>query len=68
MPLIGYFMTNDPKTGLLYSSILTILFLFVFGYVKTKLTGESPFKGALKTVLIGVLAAAAAFGIAHFIA
>ncbi len=68
VPLIGYFMTNDPKTGLLYSGILTILFLFVFGYVKTKLTGESPFKGALKTVLIGVLAAAAAFGIAHFIA
>lgn len=67
VPLIGYFITDDPKTGLLYSSILTILFLFVFGYVKTKLTGESPFKGAFKTVLIGVLAAGAAFAIAHFI-
>ena len=67
VPLIGYFLTDDPKTGLMYSSTLTILFLFVFGYIKTKLTGESPFKGAFKTVLIGVLAAGAAFAIAHFI-
>lgn len=67
VPLIGYFVTQTPKQGLLLSSIMTILFLFGFGFVKTRLTGTKPFQGALKTVVIGALAASAAFLIARLV-
>ncbi len=67
VPLVGYFVSDEPQSGLLYSTILTILFLFAFGYVKTKLIGQSPWAGALKTVLIGVLAAGCAYMIATMI-
>ncbi len=67
VPLIGYFITQTPAQGLMISSIMTVLFLLVFGYVKTKLTGDKPFYGALKTVFIGILAAGAAFLIAKMI-
>jgi VIT1/CCC1 family predicted Fe2+/Mn2+ transporter len=68
VPLIGYFITDTPQKGLLISSLMTVLFLFLFGYVKTKLTGDKPWYGAVKTVFIGVLAAGAAFAIAKMIA
>lgn len=67
VPLIGYFVTQTPKEGLVISSIMTVMFLLVFGYVKTKLTGDSPFYGALKTAFIGILAASAAYMIARLI-
>ncbi len=67
VPLIGYFITNTPKQGLLVSSIMTVMFLLIFGYVKTRLTGNRPFYGAVKTVFIGVLAAGAAYLIARLI-
>jgi VIT1/CCC1 family predicted Fe2+/Mn2+ transporter len=60
-------VTTNPLNGLKLSAITTVVFLFLFGYIKTKLTGESPFKGAIKTVLIGVVAAIAAFYIAKLV-
>ncbi|MCI1754216.1 MAG: VIT1/CCC1 transporter family protein [Flavobacteriales bacterium] len=67
VPLLGYFVTDTPEQGLLISSIVTVSFLFIFGYVKTKFTGGNPLQGAMKTMLIGVLAAGAAFLIARWI-
>ncbi len=67
VPLTGYFITKTPREGLIISSAVTILFLFIFGYIKTKLTGNGPFAGGLKTVITGVLAAGAAFFIARLI-
>ncbi|MBS1570719.1 MAG: VIT1/CCC1 transporter family protein [Bacteroidetes bacterium] len=67
VPLVGYFVTDNPHDGLMLSAATTILFLFIFGYVKTKLTGDKPLLGALKTTLIGVLAAGAAFLIAGWV-
>lgn len=68
VPLLGYFVTDTPQNGLLISAAITLVFLFVFGYIKTKITGQQPLMGALKTVLIGVLAAGSAFFIAKLIA
>lgn len=64
IPLSAYFFTQTPKEGLLYSAAITILCLMVFGYMKSKFTGQPPLPGAIKTTLIGVIAGAAAFGIA----
>ncbi len=67
LPLSAYFITNHPKNGLILSALITTICLFVFGYFKSKVTGQPAIKGALKVTLIGLLAAAAAFGVAKLI-
>jgi vacuolar iron transporter family protein len=64
VPLSPYFFTDTPILGLKISAAVTLLCLFVFGYFKSKMTGVSPLGGALKVMLIGAVAAAAAFGVA----
>lgn len=65
IPLSPYFFVDQPHVGLLYSCGVTLLCLFVFGYFKSKVTGQPPLSGAFKVMLIGALAAAAAFGVAR---
>ena len=67
LPLLAYFITDHPKDGLILSAIITTFCLFVFGYFKSKVTGQPAIKGALKVTFIGLLAAAAAFGVAKLI-
>ena len=67
LPLSAYFFTKTPADGLIISAIFTTICLFVFGYFKSKVTGQPPFKGALKVTMIGLIAAAAAFGIARLV-
>lgn len=67
IPLTAYFFTSSAKEGLIYSSIITLLCLIVFGLIKSKLTGQPLFKGALRVTIVGALAAAAAFAIAKAI-
>jgi len=67
IPLSAYFFTETPNEGLIYSTIITIFCLFIFGYFKSKFTGQNPLSGAVKTTMIGVVAAAVAFGIANLI-
>ncbi len=43
------------------SCIVTLISLFIFGFYKSRLTGWGAFTGGLKGMLIGALAAAAAF-------
>jgi VIT1/CCC1 family predicted Fe2+/Mn2+ transporter len=57
----------ELNTALRISVIVTLIALFIFGYVKGKLTGISPWRGGLQTVVIGGLASAAAFGLAKWI-
>lgn len=65
LPLSPYFFVQDPITGLKVSALLTLICLFVFGWFKSKMTGIHPFKGAVQVMLIGALAAGAAFGVAR---
>ena len=57
----------DTRNLVLYGSI-TLLALFVFGYVKGRFTGTSPLREGVQTVLVGGLAAGVAFMIARAIA
>jgi len=52
---------------LLLSVALTLVALFVFGFVKGRFTGTRPLRSALQTALIGSVAAGAAFLIARLI-
>ncbi|MNI38348.1 VIT family protein [compost metagenome] len=67
LPLSAYFFTSKPQDGLILSALLTTICLFVFGYFKSKVTGQPPLKGALKVTIIGLIAAGAAFLIARLI-
>ena len=65
VPLTAYIFTDTPNTGLIYSAIITVICLMVFGYFKSKVTGQNPLQGGFRTTMIGVLAAAAAYFFAH---
>jgi VIT1/CCC1 family predicted Fe2+/Mn2+ transporter len=67
IPLSPYFFITDSQRALLYSVVITMICLFVFGYFKSKVTGQPAFSGALKVLVIGALAAAAAFVMAKLI-
>lgn len=67
VPLAPYMLISSLNSALMVSVAVTLAALFVFGYVKGKLTGISPLRGGLQTVVIGGLASAAAFGLARLI-
>jgi VIT1/CCC1 family predicted Fe2+/Mn2+ transporter len=49
------------------SAALTLCALGIFGFAKGRFTGTSPIRGAAQTVVIGGLAAGAAFLLAKWI-
>jgi predicted membrane protein (TIGR00267 family) len=67
IPLSPYFFVADSQHALYYSCAITMVCLFVFGYFKSKVTGQPAISGAFKVLIIGALAAAAAFVMARLI-
>ena len=67
IPLSPYMALPSSSAALQVSVGVTLVALFVFGYVKGRFTGINPMRGGAQTVLIGGLAAAAAFAIAKLI-
>ncbi len=67
VPLAPYMLLDRLASALMVSVGVTLVALFLFGFVKGKLTGISPLRGGLQTVGIGGLASAAAYGLARLI-
>lgn len=67
VPLAPYFFIPSVPRALLGSVGITLLALFAFGYVKGRFTTNRPGRSAWQTVLVGGLAATAAFGIAKLV-
>ena len=65
VPLAPYFFIVNPHEALLVSASVTLGALAVFGYAKSRFVGVNPWKGALRTAIIGSIAAAAAYFIAR---
>lgn len=65
VPLSPYFFMSSSQEALKVSVIVTLICLFIFGYFKSKITGINPWVGAVRVMLIGALAAGAAFGVAR---
>ncbi|MBT9394509.1 VIT1/CCC1 transporter family protein [Hymenobacter sp. NST-14] len=65
IPLSAYFLTSTPTEGLALSAVITLVCLLIFGYLKSRLTGQPPVRGALKMAGVGALAAGAAFVVAR---
>ena len=67
IPLSPYMIVGTATRGLMLSAVVTLAALGVFGFIKGRYTGTSPVRGALQTVVIGGLAAGAAFMLAKLI-
>lgn len=67
IPLVPYMLVPAAREALIISAIVTLLALFVFGFVKGRLTGIPPFRGGLQTLLTGGIAAAVAFVLARLV-
>jgi len=67
IPLSAYMVNDTVESGLFYSCIITFFCLIAFGLIKSKLTGQPLLKGTLRVTIVGVLAAAVAFGIGKLI-
>jgi len=65
IPLSAYFLTATPHQGLLWSALITLGCLLIFGYLKSRLTGQPPLWGAVKMAGTGAAAAGAAFYVAR---
>jgi vacuolar iron transporter family protein len=68
VPLSPYMLLTQMHSAFVMSATVTLLALFVFGYVKGRYTGAAPVRGAIQTLIIGALAAGAAYLIAKWIA
>lgn len=64
IPLIPYLLTSTPHQGFIWSVIFTTIALIIFGYIKSRITGQNPMSGAFKTMLVGLTAAFAAYFVA----
>jgi len=67
VPLSPYIVASQVSSAFLLSVVVTLIALFVFGLVKARYTGAPALRGALQTLIIGALAAGAAYLIARWI-
>ncbi|MDX2227639.1 MAG: VIT1/CCC1 transporter family protein, partial [Verrucomicrobiae bacterium] len=67
IPLSPYLALHNMTQALIWSIGITLIALLFFGFIKGKLAGVKPVRSAFHTMLVGGLAAAAAFGIAKLI-
>ena len=65
IPLAPYMIASRAMVGLRFSVAATLVALAIFGYVKGRFTGAPPWLSAVRTTVIGGLAAGAAYAIAR---
>lgn len=61
--LLPYLAEPEPMPALRMTASITTILLFLSGYIKYRATNRNPWKGALIQVVIGLAAAAGAYGI-----
>jgi len=67
IPLAPYMLLGSAYSALLASVVATLVALAIFGGIKGHYTGMPRLSSAVRTTLIGGIAAAAAFGIARLV-
>jgi VIT1/CCC1 family predicted Fe2+/Mn2+ transporter len=67
IPLTPYMLVGQIFSALTVSVGVTLLALLIFGFIKARYTDVAPWRGAVQTALVGGLAAAAAFFLAHLV-
>jgi VIT1/CCC1 family predicted Fe2+/Mn2+ transporter len=67
IPLSPYLVLSSASQGLMVSAIVTLAALGIFGYIKGSFTDTGRLRSATQTMVIGGLAATAAFILAKLI-
>ncbi|MHB8147104.1 MAG: VIT1/CCC1 transporter family protein [Vulcanimicrobiaceae bacterium] len=67
VPLLPYMLIARTSTAFAVSAAVTMVALAVFGIVKGRFTGVAPLKAGFQTLIIGGVAAAAAYAIAKLV-
>jgi VIT1/CCC1 family predicted Fe2+/Mn2+ transporter len=67
IPLAPYLLDHEMFQALHISVVITLIALLIFGALKGRLLGSSVLRSALQTMLIGGLAAGAAFALARLL-
>ena len=67
VPLSPYFFYADSHRALMPSIAVTLIALAIFGFVKGRFTGAPRTRSAIQTVVVGALAASAAYVLARWI-
>jgi VIT1/CCC1 family predicted Fe2+/Mn2+ transporter len=67
IPLSPYMLIPNLSSALLVSIIVTLIALFLFGYIKGRFTGAKPLIAGSQTALVGGVAAGVAFLLARLI-
>ena len=67
VPLLPYMFMASLRDAFAVSIGVTLATLLVFGGIKGKLTGVSPVRAALQTMVVGGVAAAIAFAVAQMV-
>jgi len=67
IPLSPYLVLSSASQGLMVSAVVTLAALGIFGYIKGSFTGTGRLRSATQTMVIGGLAATAAFILAKLI-
>jgi VIT1/CCC1 family predicted Fe2+/Mn2+ transporter len=67
IPLLPYMLLQQASSALRASVVITLIALFIFGAIKGRLTGGGTLRSAMQTVMIGGLAAGAAYTLARLL-
>jgi VIT1/CCC1 family predicted Fe2+/Mn2+ transporter len=67
IPLSPYIILQNESRAFSFSIFVTILALIVFGYIRGQFTTGKPLRSALETIIIGGIAATAAFLLAKIV-
>ncbi len=67
IPLAPYIAVSNIPDALKMSVLTTGIALAIFGAIKGRFTGVNPFRSAVQTLLVGGLAAGAAYWLAHLL-
>jgi VIT1/CCC1 family predicted Fe2+/Mn2+ transporter len=67
VPLFPYMFIGNVDNALIVSAFLTLIVMFLFGYMRARILGGLPLREAIRTTIIGAVAAGAAYFITRLL-
>jgi len=62
-PILPYFLMGSPQSAIWIAILSSVLFLFLAGVAKTRVTQAPPLRSGLETTLLGILATGIGYGL-----
>lgn len=62
-PILPYFFIGDPHSAIAVAILFSVIFLFLAGAAKTKLTKVKPLRSGLETTVLGIAASSVGYGL-----